>query len=285
VNGLVLLGSVIAGAGLLGMVVGWTGAGDGPGAAGRMCRWSAELPATGRLLSAGLIAVLVTALTRWPVAGALGLIAGLGLPSIWAELRGRPVGERAEALASWCEMLRDTMLASAGLAQAIVATAPMAPRAISAEVLALAERVASGVPMDRCLRAFAADLDEPAADPVVCTLLLAASARAQRLGDLLGTLASVTRQRVAIELRVDATRGPPRSGVRVVVLFTTGFVTLLAVVAHSYLAPFGSAEGQVVLAGAGGLEVLGLWLLGRMARPAPVARLLRPADDVEQVPA
>jgi Flp pilus assembly protein TadB len=276
VTGLVVLGSVVAGAGVVGLVAGFAGAGTGQGRHRSAISWPPAKPASGRLLVAGLIAVVVVAVTRWPIAGVLAFIASLGLPVIWADLSGRPVAERAEALASWCEMLRDTLLASAGLAQGIVATAPMAPRAIRAEVGALAERVSSGVPLDRCLRAFAEELDEPAADPVVCALLLAASARAQRLGDLLGALAAVTRERVASELRVDAARSSTRSGVRVVVLFTIGFAGLLAVAARSYLAPFGTPTGQLVLGLAGGLDGIGLWLLGRLARPEPSPRLLHP---------
>ena len=54
--------------------------------------------------------------------------------------RGEAVG-RIEAVAGWSEMLRDTMAGAAGLEQAIVATATVAPLPIRAEVATLAVRL------------------------------------------------------------------------------------------------------------------------------------------------
>ena len=49
---------------------------------------------------------------------------------------------RIEAVATWTEMLRDTLSAAAGLEQAILATAPLAPVAIRGEITELAARSA-----------------------------------------------------------------------------------------------------------------------------------------------
>ena len=72
--------------------------------------------------------VLVGALTGWPVAALLAGVAAWTLPSVLggSKDRARQVA-RTEAIAGWAEMLRDTLSAAAGLEQAIVATATVAP--------------------------------------------------------------------------------------------------------------------------------------------------------------
>jgi Flp pilus assembly protein TadB len=152
------------------------------------------------------------------------------------------------------------------LAQAVVATAGVAPEAIRLPTGHLADRIMSGVPMDEALRAFAAEIDDPSAEEVVYALRLAAASRAQRLTDLLGALADSTRDVVAMRLRVEASRASARSGVRMVICFSLGFVALLTIVARSYLAPFGSISGQIVLVLVGLLYAVGLTLMLRLVR-------------------
>jgi tight adherence protein B len=95
---------------------------------------------------------------------------------------------------------------------------------------------------------------------------LATTHRAQRLVDLLGALADSTRDVVAMRLRVEASRASARSGVRLVLCFSVGFVALLSVAARSYLAPFGSVTGQLVLLVIGVLYGAGLLLMVRLVR-------------------
>lgn len=221
----------------------------------------------------GLLCILIT---RWPVAGAFGAMAAATLPS---SLRKVPPGEstkRAEAVATWTESIRDSLAASAGLAQAIVVTAPSAPISIRPEVRAMATRLTNGVSLESALRAFATEVDDPAAEFLVCALLLAATSRAQRLVEVLSALADSTREDVSMHLRVDASRASARSSVRTVVLFSLGFACTLALVAHSYLSPFGTAVGQLVLGVVGLFYAAGLTLMVRLVRSAPDMRLLEP---------
>jgi len=223
-------------------------------------------------VGAGLLAFLVT---RWAMAIPIVALAFLGLPG----LGGRPAAaviERLEAIGSWTEMLRDTLAGASGLMQALVATAAIAPRPIREEVGALATRLANGVPLAVTLRIFAEELADPAADVVVATLLMAATERAQRLGDLLGALADSTREEVAMRQGVEASRSSARSAVRTVTGFSFGFLALMAVFARPYLAPYHSADGQLVLAVVGTLFGLGLWMMAVMVRPRPVPRLFAP---------
>lgn len=223
--------------------------------------------------------LIVGTVTRWPVAALLAAAATAYLPPMLRSTASRDLTRRTEAVAVWTELLRDTLTASAGLAQSIVATAGVAPDELREPVTHLADRIMSGVPMDDALRLFAVEVHDSSADDVVCALRLAATSRAQRLVDLLGALADSTRDEVTMRLRVEASRSSARSGVRTVICFSIGFVALLMLVARSYLAPYGSITGQLVLVLVGGCYVTGLILMVRMVRPksrrGPVRERLR----------
>jgi tight adherence protein B len=57
-------------------------------------------------------------------------------------------------------------------------------------------------------------------------------------------------------------------------VFSVAFAAGLTVLAHPYLAPFGTMRGQVVLAVVGVLYVVGLTLMVSLARPPAPVRLL-----------
>jgi Flp pilus assembly protein TadB len=193
-----------------------------------------------------------------------------------AGLSGNPAKaaiERVEAVATWTEMLRDTLAGSAGLTQALVATALIAPKPLRPQLATLAARLQAGVPLATALGQLADDIADPAADTVVACLVMASTERARRLGDLLGALADSTREECAMRMSVEASRASARSAVRMISGFSFGLLGLMAVVARSYLTPYGTAEGQLVLALVGCIYGLGLWLMSVMARPRAVPRL------------
>jgi Flp pilus assembly protein TadB len=222
-------------------------------------------------IAVGLVCLVVT---RWPVAGVLGTAAAATLPGRLRKVVPGEASKRADAVAGWTELLRDSMAASAGLAQAIVVTASSAPLAIRPQVGALATRLANGISLESALRSFALEVDEPAAEFLVCALLLAATSRAQKLVEVLSALVDSIREDVSMHLRVDASRAAARSSVRTVVIFSVAFALALTVVAHSYLSPFGTPPGQVVLAVVGAFYALGLMLMVQLVRPAAEMRLL-----------
>jgi len=221
-------------------------------------------------VAAGLVAFMVT---RWPVAIPLGALAILGFRGLGRGPEGQAI-ERIEAIAAWTEMLRDTLAGAAGLTQALIATASICPKAIREQASALASRLSAGAILATALRGFADELADPAADVVVAALVMAATERAHRLGDLLGALAESTREEVAMRQAVEASRASARSAVRTVTGFSFGFLGLMALFARSYLAPYHTPEGQVVLTVVGALFGLGLWLMAVMVRAKPVPRLL-----------
>jgi tight adherence protein B len=218
--------------------------------------------------------VVVAALTGWPVAAVLAGLGAWALPSVLggAKVRAREVA-RTEAVAGWAEMLRDTLSAAAGLEQAIVATASVAPLPIRGEVIALATRLETErlVP---ALRRFADDLADPTGDLVVAALVLAAGHEARRLSELLGSLAAASRDQAAMQLRIEAGRARIRTSTRVVVGSTLVFAAGLILLNRSYLEPFSTPLGQAVLAIIGLIFGLAFWWLDRMGRPSAPERFL-----------
>jgi Flp pilus assembly protein TadB len=200
-------------------------------------------------LSLGIgCAVVIGVITRWPMAALLVGLAGFMAPSLLGgEAQRKAKLDRVEAVASWAEMLRDTMAGSGGLEQSIIATAGVSPQAIRAEVVRLAARL-ERERLAPALRVFADELDDPSGDLVVAALILAADKSPKRLGDLLGRLARSARDEVNMRLRVEAGRSRTRTSVKVITVFTTLFAAFLIVFNRDYLEPYDSFEGQVVLA-------------------------------------
>jgi tight adherence protein B len=192
-------------------------------------------------------AVVVGAITRWPMAALLLGFAGFMAPSLLGgEAQRKARLDRVEAVASWAEMLRDTMAGSGGLEQSIIATAGVSPQAIRSEVVRLAARL-ERERLAPALREFADELDDPSGDLVVAALILAADKSPKRLGDLLGRLAQSARNEVNMRLRVDASRARTRTSVKVIVVVTILFAVFLMLFNGEYLEPYDSAEGQLVL--------------------------------------
>jgi Flp pilus assembly protein TadB len=224
------------------------------------------------LAIAGLAGLVALVVTRWPMAVPLAVLAVLGSRGVGGSPTKSTIG-RLEAIAAWTEMLRDTLAGAAGLTQALIATAPISPRALRPQVSALAARLNAGVSIVAALAQLADDIGDPAADAVVACLVMAASERAQRLSDLLGALADMTREEVAMRLGIEASRASSRTAMRMITGFSFGLLALMAIFARSYLDPYRTASGQVVLVFVGCLYGLGLWLMARMIRPKPFPRL------------
>ncbi|MFF4501620.1 type II secretion system F family protein [Streptomyces sp. NPDC001401] len=243
----------------------------------------ARLPAqwtTRRMVLAMTAGVIAGALTSWPVAAVLTTVALLTLPGLLGPDRAATRRtERMEALATWTEMLRDTLSAAAGLEQAVLATADIAPAALETELCRLAAAVRSGHPLPVVLRAFAEDVDDPLADVVVAALVMAASQQASHLAPLLGELAESVREQVAMRQRIDAGRASVRTGVRVTVSITLGMAVGLVVFNRPYLDPFNTLTGQAVLAVVGVLFAASFTYLTAIGRIDDPIRLIGPATS------
>jgi Flp pilus assembly protein TadB len=272
VSALAALCGAGVGLGLVLVIVGWRGV-DLPRPTRRFDRRKVERANLRIGLAVGA-AVVVGAATGWPVGALLAGLAGWGAPGLLGGAKGGSVAvARIEAIAGWAEMLRDTMAGAAGLEQAIVATATVAPLPIRAEVVTLSVRL-EGERLAPALRAFADDVADPTCDLVVAALILAAEHQAQRLGELLGSLAQAARDQATMRLRVEAGRARTRTSVRVIVGATGGLALGLAILNRGYLAPYDSAVGQLVLLLVGGVFAAAFMWLAKMTRPATVERFL-----------
>lgn len=274
-----LLG-VGVGVGLLVLVAGWRGV----EAARPRRRWagsSALVTGDRRRLArcAGAVGVAAAAgmFTGWVVGALLVGVACWTLPQVFRRDRGH--GQRLariEAIASWTEMLRDTLSGAAGLEQTILVTAPLAPAAIRVEVAELEHRLRRGERLAPSLRALAERLADPTADLVIASLSLAAQRQARQLGDLLGTLAQVARDQAALRMRVAAGRARTRTSVRVITVTTTTMALALVALNRPYLAAYDNATGQLVLLVIGVLFAAGYRWLTRIAAFTEPPRILHP---------
>ncbi|MEV0318133.1 type II secretion system F family protein [Streptomyces sp. NPDC050658] len=235
----------------------------------------------GRWLTAALVAGLAGgAFTGWIVGGVLAALVVWSLPA----LLGMGAADerrlaRLEGIASWSEMLRDTLAAAAGLEQAVVATARAAPKSVRPHVLELSTRIERGERLTPSLRRLADDLDDPTADLVLAALVLASQHQARNLALLLGELASTARAQVAMRQRVDAARARTRTTMRVVVTTTVSFAGGLVLLNPAFLRPYNTWAGQLVLLGIGALFGTAFHWLRGLARIEGPERFLRVAEE------
>jgi tight adherence protein B len=225
------------------------------------------LQGTGVARVAGSVAafLVVVGVTGWIVGGVLAAVACLALPRVLGgkASRQRAIG-RTEAVASWTEMVRDSIVAASGLEEAIVATAPVAPAPIGREVRALVRRL-DHQRLPDALVAFGNDLDHPSGDLVVAALVTASRLEASDLSGLLSRLADATRGEARMRIRVEVGRTRVRTATKVIVGVVAVAVAFLAVVNRDYLAVYDSPTGQLVLAVVGGIFATGGWLLAHMS--------------------
>ncbi len=232
-----------------------------------------------KIVASVVAAVVTMAITGWPVAGLLVFCACVGIPAVLNATKSMIDGGKVEAIAGWTELLRDSLASSSGLLQAIVSTATISPKTIRSAVERMASRLANGMPIADAITKFGEELDDPSGDLLVCALLLAAGTKTQRLADLLGELATSMREEVAARMRIEASRASAKSSVRTVVIFSALFFLALLLLAHSYLAPFGSPAGQLALLFVGVCYVLGVWLMLKMDKlPTPVRLIGQDVD-------
>ncbi len=225
-------------------------------------------------LAAGAIALVAT---RWAVAG-IGVAV---LAFSWRGMSGAAGERRAlarlEALATWTESLRDTIAGAAGLEQAIPASLRVAAPSLQQPLLRLVDRMHTRVPLPDALLRFAGDLDDPGADLIIAALVINARLRGPGLRDLLGSLSGSVREELDMRRRVNADRRSTRRSVQIVVLVSVGMALSLAVLDHSFLAPYDGLSGQLVLIVVVAVYAAGIGWLRRLARFETPQRLITAA--------
>ena len=226
----------------------------------------------GRALVAVMVAVVVLAATRWVLPALVCGAMGWWVTGLIADRDRRGPGEleRVEALATWTEQLRDVLMAGDQPIGAIQATVATCPEPVRPQVRALASRLGRQ-PEQVVLRQFADELDDPTADLIAAGLLVALTkgGRAERV---LSSLAQQARLQAERRKLLEAEREPARREVWWVTgLMTAQLVGGLVFARSSYLAPYRTLGGQVVLCvllGAFLALIVYVQRLSRFTRPA-----------------
>ena len=226
-----------------------------------------------RLLAAAGAALGALVLTRWPVAAVGAAVA------VWLLMgrRGRPSPagqiERTEALAAWAEMLRDGVGTPRGIEGIITATASTAPALIRPTVMRFAHRLA-WQDLHDALPDLADELDHRLGDLIVMSLDIAARTGARQVRDVLDDLAEAAREEARMLRRQEVARARPRSEMHQVAFISVAVVLGLAVLGQTYLAPYRTTAGQLVLLLVAGIWAIGFRAMTRLARSEPVERFL-----------
>lgn len=231
-----------------------------------------------RAAVAGGLGLLVWAVSGWPVAGAVVTTTILGLPVLLGTgTAAARVIARVEAVEEWTRRVADILVAGVGLEQALTASLATCPSPIRTEVTALCARLSARWTPEQALRGFADDVDDAAADLVTAALVLASRRRGPGLARVLTAVADSVAEDVAVRRKVEAERAKPRATARAVTFITLGVVAV-GTLNGTYLAPYGSGIGQVVLAViAAGFVACLVWMRA-LTLSAPEPRFLGDPD-------
>ncbi len=203
--------------------------------------------AAGWIAAAMVVGVIVGLVTGWPVAGVgTGLGVLVGPAALGGTGRRARETATADAIATWADMIRDTMAAASGLEESLIQTAAVAPTAIRPHLELFAHRLRHQ-PLETALDALAVDLDHSSADLIVAALAAAARLEARDLGGLLARLAEAIRGDVRMRTRIEIGRARIRTSARIAVGTTTATVVFLYLFAGHLLEPYDTAAGQAWL--------------------------------------
>jgi Flp pilus assembly protein TadB len=199
------------------------------------------------LLAAGIIAgLIVWLLSGWIIAVLILPTAFAGLPTLLVAPASKAEIERVSAMEEWTRGLAGVLTVGVGLDQALIATLRSTPEAIKPEVSTLVARIQGRWDTVTALRAFADDLDDATGDLIAGSLRLGASRQGSGLAAVLQGLAQTVAEDVRMRRAVEADRAKPRTTARWVTIISIGALAYLTL-NSSYIAPYGSPIGQLVL--------------------------------------
>jgi hypothetical protein len=227
-----------------------------------------------RLILAATAGVVMWWVSHWPVAILLAMAGGMMAPNVLGARRRRQESiTRIEAIATWCEQLRDTISSAAGLQEAIVVTSRVAPGPIRTAVQDLAAGLRHNNLSDE-LRRFATTIDDPAADQVAVALILASERRSNNLTDLLADVAAAARSDAEMRIRTETAREQNYNEARVVTTVVVVLFAMLLLFSRDYLTPFDSFSGQVVLTVIGSMWIFAFSAMAKLSEIRRLPRLL-----------
>jgi tight adherence protein B len=272
------VGGALVVAGLIGVIVGFRRTPERPPSphpSRRLGeRWRRVNRRTRLLLLAGAVAgVLVALVTGWLMAVVVVPAAVAGLPMLLSVPASASRIERLEAMEEWTRSLSGVLTVGLGLEEALVATVRSTPVPIRPEVGRLVARLRARWSTEEALRVFADELDDATGDLIAANLILGARRRGAGLASVLEALAESVAADVRARRAIEADRAKPRATARWVTLITLGVLAVLALTG-SYIKPYGTPLGQIILATLLALYVATLVWMRRMATGAPLPRFI-----------
>jgi Flp pilus assembly protein TadB len=229
------------------------------------------------LVLAVAVGVLAWLFTGLPIVGLLVLVAVPGAPWLFnvGKAEHDAIG-RIEAVGEWARRLKDVSVIGMGLQQAIVASAGTAPASIAEEVRDLAVRLQAGVDARVALGMFADDIADAVCDQVVAALTMHVSDRGDRLGEVLTSIATAAAAEVGTRREVDAKRTQSRFAVRFLTIATV-LVLAYGAIRPTYMHPYGTPVGQLIMAFLGSAFIGILLWVRAMSKPEATPRFLNSA--------
>lgn len=234
--------------------------------------WSRRHDSQALLVAGAAGGLLGFAVTGWPIALVLVPAAVVGLPALLVP-QGRASVDRLDAMAEWARSLSGVLTVGIGLEQALIASAKSTPAAIRPQVANLTARLRARWSTEAALRAFADDLDDATGDLIASALILGSRRRGAGLAAVLNGLAESVSAEVRVRRQIETERDKPRNTARWVTLISVGVLGLL-VLNGTYLAPYSTPLGQMLLAVLLAAYAAALLWMRRVVAGKPLPRYL-----------
>jgi hypothetical protein len=206
-------------------------------------------PVVARRFGVAVLAGVATLIvTRWIV----GAAAVFALVASWNRLFGGAAAEQAqidrlEALTQWTEGLRDTLSGGGGLEHAVPVSIEIAPALIRPQLQRMYDLHRAKIPLSVALYALADELRDASADVVIGSLIMNTMHSGQGLPQVLTRLAAAARGELDLRRKVLASRASTRRAAKAVLAITLGMAGGFRVFNPSYVKPYNTWTGQLVL--------------------------------------
>ena len=226
-----------------------------------------------RALAALAIGLVIAVLTGFLLAVVVLPAAVVGLPILLSPATGGSTPERLQALEEWSRGLSGRLTVGMGLDSALKRSMSTAPEQIRPEVNRLVNRLWSGWDTDRALRVFADELDDEIGDFIAMNLVLAATNRGPGLAPALDGIAESVAATVRARRQIAADQQKPRTTATVVTAISIAVLGYMFL-NGSYIQPYTTALGQVILLVLGAVYVGILVWMRSMSKPPKTARIM-----------
>ncbi|WP_239309767.1 type II secretion system F family protein [Frankia sp. Cj3] len=211
--------------------------------------------------------LLVAVVVQIPVLGVLtGGLLWIGLTAITGPSVAA-ITRMGDAVASWCETVRQELEAGQPLRAAVVASCDMPPEPLAIPLGRLAERLERQQLPD-ALWGLRADVDHAAIGPIIAALDIAYRRGAGDLPRLMANQVEATRHRVAMLRDLHASRAKHRRAMALLLALFAVSIAVLMVVWPAFLAAYRPLVGELVLGGIGGAVFLAVRSLVRLSQPS-----------------